>query len=102
MALVPVRTETAWWRTLRTASDLGLFWSSPTFGSRIQFVNPSTGRVRNQNNIASTVFYHGPYPDRFLSAFKAHGDPFLGGSWHEFEPGIVQALFERKNTNKKP
>lgn len=79
IALVPVRTETEWWTTLFYASDLVLFWKSPEHGSRISFVNPDTGRPVQRSNLASTVFYRGPNPEKFVRVFAPHGTLIRGG-----------------------
>lgn len=81
IALVPVRTETAWWGRMFYASDLVLFWGSPVYGSRISFVNPDTGRPQQGSNLASTVFYRGPQPERFADVFAPHGILTLGGRY---------------------
>lgn len=73
IALVPVRTETDWWRTLHSACSYALFWSSKEFGRRINFVHPDTGQAQMGSNLASTVFYHGQDPARFLEVFARHG-----------------------------
>lgn len=79
IALVPVRTETAWWRRLFYASDLVLFWSSEEHGGRISFVNPDTGKPQTGSNLASTVFYRGPLTSRFAQVFSPHGTLTRGG-----------------------
>jgi hypothetical protein len=73
LSLVPTRTETAWWRRLFYSSDAVCLWSSPYFGSRIQFLDPVTGKPKTGSTIASTVFYSGPNVDTFKSVFGAHG-----------------------------
>ena len=78
IALVPVRTETTWWRLLHQRCDWAVFWSSPDYGRRINFVDPSTGLEKKGSNLASTVFYHGPNSDHFLAAFAGHGRPVPG------------------------
>jgi len=78
IALVPTRTDAAWWHELHAAADWGVFWRSPEHGSRIQFVDPDTGRPRGGSTLASSVFYHGADADRFLRAFSPHGRPFPG------------------------
>lgn len=80
ISLVPVRTETVWWRTLFHASDLVLFWSSDEYGARIQFIDPDTGEVGDQSNLANTVFYKGPRTREFASVFGAHGTLVTGGA----------------------
>ena len=86
IALVPVRTETEWWRTLYAWADLVLLWSSPTHGCRISFVNPDTGRPQQGSNLASTVFYRAPIygaiagRGRFRDVFGRHGTLIEGGS----------------------
>jgi DNA N-6-adenine-methyltransferase (Dam) len=75
LALVPVRTETDWWRELFQAADETLLWSSPVHGSRIRFIDPATGKEGPQPNAASTVFYCGPNRWRFRTAFWPHGTP---------------------------
>jgi len=86
IALVPVRTETEWWRTLFAWADLVLFWSSPEHGCRISFVNPDTGKPQQGSNLASTVFYRAPLLrasvglERFRDAFGPHGTLVHGGS----------------------
>ena len=77
IALVPVRTDAEWWHTMADASTLGLFWRSPTLGARISFVNPDTGRPVQGSNLASTVFYSGPEPERFRGVFSPHGRIFV-------------------------
>jgi hypothetical protein len=79
ITLVPVRTETAWWRRLFYASDLVLFWSSSKHGCRISFVNPDTGKPQSGSNLASTVFYRGPLTERFARVFSPHGTLTRGG-----------------------
>jgi hypothetical protein len=85
IALVPVRTETEWWRTLFAWADLVLFWSSPEHGCRISFVNPDTGKPQQGSNLASTVFYRAPIMlgaegcRRFRDAFSPHGTLVHGG-----------------------
>lgn len=78
LALVPTRTDSEWWHVLHSACSWGTFWRSPTFGARIQFVDPDTGRARGGSNLASSVFYHGPNADRFLRTFAPHGRIFPG------------------------
>jgi hypothetical protein len=78
IALVPVRTETDWWRTLHTACDYALLWSSREFGRRINFVDPSDGSQSKGSTLASTVFYRGPRSLRFLSVFAPHGQVIPG------------------------
>jgi hypothetical protein len=73
ISLVPVRTETAWWQELFAASTSTLLWSSRRFGGRIRFIHPETGKPGPQPNLASTVFYHGPRPERFAAVFGPHG-----------------------------
>jgi len=73
IALVPVRTETDWWRLLHSRCGYAVLWSSPKHGRRINFVDPETGKEKKGSNLASTVFYHGQRPDKFLSVFAAHG-----------------------------
>lgn len=73
VVLVPVRTETRWWRALHTWCDLALFWSSDEYGSRINFVHAVTGKTGEQSNLASTVFYRGHRPHRFAEVFGPHG-----------------------------
>ena len=73
ISLVPVRTETAWWRRIMSTTDLALLWGSPKHGSRISFVNPDTGKPQSGSNLASTVFYKGPNADRFREVFGPHG-----------------------------
>jgi hypothetical protein len=73
ITLVPVRTETDWWRTLHTACDYALLWSSRKFGRRINFVDPSDGSQSRGSTLASTVFYRGPRGLEFLAAFSPHG-----------------------------
>jgi len=73
ISLVPVRTETAWWRRIMSTADLALLWGSPEHGSRISFVNPDTGKPQSGSNLASTVFYKGPRADRFREVFGPHG-----------------------------
>jgi hypothetical protein len=86
IALVPVRTETEWWRTLFAWADLALFWSSPEHGCRISFVNPDTGKPQQGSNLASTVFYRAPLLcasaglERFRGIFGPHGTLVHGGS----------------------
>lgn len=78
LVLVPVRTETAWWRTLFAWADRVLLWSSPVHGCRISFINPETGRPQQGSNLASTVFYRGPQARRFGHAFSPHGELIRG------------------------
>lgn len=73
VALVPVRTETDWWGDLCDWCDWMLFWSSPWFGRRVQFVDAATGHVAGGSTLASTVFYRGPDPARFVEVFGPHG-----------------------------
>ncbi len=73
IALVPVRTETVWWRLMHSACDYAVLWSSPEHGSRIKFVDPDTGKEKAGSNLASTVFYHGSNVAGFLRAFAPHG-----------------------------
>lgn len=75
IALVPVRSEVVWWRELFAWSSSTLLWSSPTYGSRIAFVDPDTGEEKSGSNLASTVFYRGPRVERFLEVFGPHGTP---------------------------
>jgi phage N-6-adenine-methyltransferase len=85
IVLVPVRTETEWWRTLFAWADLVLFWSSPEHGCRISFVNPDTGKPQQGSNLASTVFYRAPMYGgaegcrRFRDVFSPHGTLVHGG-----------------------
>lgn len=83
LVLVPVRTETVWWRTLWEWCDVACLWSSREHGSRINFVNASTGEIVRGSNLASTVFFRGGGPlqtsatnaraDRFCEVFADHG-----------------------------
>lgn len=73
LVLVPVRTETAWWRLLHAWCDEALLWSSPEHGPRIAFVDPDTGAEKGGSNLASTVFYRGPRRARFRAVFGPHG-----------------------------
>lgn len=74
IALVPNRTETAWWRRLRKASSIACLPDH-----RIAFVDASTGEVGEQPNHGSTVFYRGPRPDRFAAVFREVGGFITGG-----------------------
>ena len=78
LALVPTRSDAEWWHVLHEACAWGLFWRSPSYGSRIQFVDPDTNRPRGGSTLASSVFYHGPNVDRFLRVFAPHGRIFPG------------------------
>lgn len=73
IALVPTRTDATWWHTLLHASEACLLWRSPTRGSRIQFVDPSTGKPRGGSTLASSVFYCGMRQWRFEEVFEEHG-----------------------------
>lgn len=73
IALVPVRTETDWWATLDAWCSWKIYWTSPWFGRRINFVDPETGIPSKGSTVASAVFYQGPRPDRFLEVFLPHG-----------------------------
>ncbi len=73
IALVPVRTETDWWATLDEWCSWKLYWSSPWFASRINFVDPETGLPSKGSSLASAVFYQGPRPERCLEVFLPHG-----------------------------
>lgn len=77
IALVPVRTDAAWWVSLFSASLHCVAWRSPVFGTRIQFVNPDTGKPGEQNNHASCVFYFGEKGSqqaaKFVEVFSKHG-----------------------------
>ena len=73
VALVPVRTETDWWATLDRWCSWKLYWSSPWFGRRINFVDAETGLPSKGSSLASAVFYHGHRPERFLEVFLPHG-----------------------------
>lgn len=73
LALVPVRTETAWWKRMLHACSECLLWSSPEYGSRIRFIHPETGKEGPQPNAASTVFYKGPRRVEFKHVFIDHG-----------------------------
>jgi hypothetical protein len=78
IALVPTRTDAAWWHTMHAACTWAVLWRSPAHGSRIQFVDPDTGAVRSGSTLASSVFYHGPNPLRFLEIFGPHGRTIPG------------------------
>lgn len=78
IALLPVRVETDWWGTMLEWADWHLYWSSPYFGRRINFVDPTTGIQSSGSNIASVLFYRGPRQARFLEVFARHGRPSPG------------------------
>lgn len=84
VSLVPVRSETDWWRAMFFASDALCLWSSRTYGSRIRFVDPETGAEGGQPNLASTVFYKGPRRDVFEAVFGEHGLVIRGGRGNAF------------------
>lgn len=72
--LVPSRIETAWWGTLWEWCDFHLFWSSPEYGARVNFIDAVTGEPRSGGStFPSSVFYRGPNLDRFIATFEAHG-----------------------------
>lgn len=73
IVLVPVRTETDWWAVLDRWCFWKIYWSSPWFGRRINFVDAETRLPSKGSSIASAVFYCGPRPDRFLEVFLPHG-----------------------------
>lgn len=64
MALVPNRTETAWFETLHAASHV-----RAEILRRIPFVDPRTGKPGKQPNHGSVVWYHGPRVEAFVRAF---------------------------------
>lgn len=75
-ALVPVRTETEWWRVLYGWATCACLWSSREHGSRINFVDANTGEVVRGSNLASTVFFRGldeRSTRRFREVFGEHG-----------------------------
>lgn len=73
LTLVPTRTETRWFQRLYLACNWRLDWSSSTLGKRINFVDPTTKKIKRGSNIASTVFYHGHNKARFVQVFRPHG-----------------------------
>lgn len=87
--LVPVRSETVWWKKLWKWSDIALLWSSEEYGSRISFVLPETGEEKRGSNLASTVFFRsglrgGPITvdvakRRFREVFGPHGELIVKG-----------------------
>lgn len=80
LALVPSRTDAEWWHALHRAANLCLFWRSPRLGSRIQFVDPTTGRPRKGSTLASSVFFRGDMAgcERFARVFAEHGRLIAG------------------------
>lgn len=73
LALVPTRTDSAWFGRLHEWADWRLDWRSPELGARLQFVDPDTGLTRGGNNTACSVFYHGPRARDFVRIFGPHG-----------------------------
>lgn len=67
IALVPSRTDTKWFATLRMYSKAVAFYSG-----RIKFVLPD-GTRRTSAPFASALFYAGPTPGRFLDVMTAAG-----------------------------
>jgi hypothetical protein len=88
IALLPARTDAAWFRTVFAWADLVLFWSSPEHGARIAFVDPVTGKERSGSNLASMVCYRASEDwqrrwtgrDRFREVFGPHGTMSVGGA----------------------
>jgi len=82
IALVPVRTDTKWWREMFGWADCACLWSSSEFGSRISCVDPIKGIERRGSNIASTVFFRAGgsvEASRFRAVFGPHGTVIDGG-----------------------
>lgn len=79
--LVPARPETEWWRTLFDWCDMKLFWSSPEYGARINFVDPASGKKKNGSSFPNSVFYRGPNVAQFCRVFGPHGTLVPGGSF---------------------
>lgn len=80
LALVPARTGSRWWRTLRAWCDWCVLWSSPVYGARINFIDPETGEVARGSNLDSSVFYRGPRRRRFRAVFAPHGELICGSA----------------------
>lgn len=88
IALLPARTDAAWWKVAFHWADLVLFWSSPEHGARISFVNPETGEEQQGSNLASMVLYRASEEwlrrhvgrDRFAEVFGPHGTLVVGGA----------------------
>jgi hypothetical protein len=88
IAMLPARTDAAWFRAVFAWADLALFWSSPEHGARIDFVDPATGKVVKGSNLASLVLYRASEDwrrrhegrDRFRKVFGAHGTMVVGGA----------------------
>jgi len=78
IALVPTRSDAAWWHRIHEAADWCVLWRSSKHGSRIQFVDPDTGKAKTGSTLASSVFYRGPNALRFLSVFGPHGRAIPG------------------------
>lgn len=71
IALVPARTDTQWWQTLR---DYPVCFVS----GRLKF-----GNSENSAPFPSAIFYLGTEIDRFYYAFQS-----LGDIWQRIEPGM--------------
>jgi len=90
ISLVPTRTDSSWFDRIHEAQHLRLDWRSATLRSRIQFIDPETGKVRGGNNSAVTFFYRGPRWRLFAAVFGAHGRLLPGG---EARSDMVSELF---------
>jgi len=72
IALLPARTDTAWFRRLRD-------YPRCFVAGRLKFVSPDSGEV-NPAPFPSMLVYLGPAPERFAQVFAAIGDIFV--RWH--------------------
>lgn len=68
IALLPARTDTAWFHDWALGAKSVCFWRG-----RIQFGNPPPGTKGNQSNVLSVVCYWGKQPHRFQEAFGSAG-----------------------------
>jgi hypothetical protein len=88
IALLPARTDAAWFRTVFAWADLVLFWSSTEHGARIAFVDQVIGKECSGSNLASMVCYRASEDwhrrmvgrDRFREVFGSHGTMSVGGA----------------------
>lgn len=72
IALVPSRTDAAWYHTLLGAADVTCLWRSKRYGSRIHFCRED-GSKATGTNYPSSVFYRGDRLDKFWDTFAGHG-----------------------------
>lgn len=67
------RIDAQWFRTLHEWCDWRLDWQSKELGSRVQYIQASTGKPAGGNNSPTTFFYRGPRWRAFCDGWGPHG-----------------------------